>query len=127
VNPVQITIALQERCNFWSRSYQTFFLRKQSNSPFFATRLCHFIVNIYFFHLLQTLKLNSPNKKTKKNKACQYRVLILKQFSNVRVNFLKPSSFKIVNDVGMTSCFNRWHFAVVAAGFVVILLLRKYK
>ena len=43
--------------NIWSQSYQTFF----------AIKLGHFISN-NLFHMLQTLKPNSENQKTKKNK-----------------------------------------------------------
>ena len=58
-----------------SRSYQTLFLRKCIIFPFFVVKLGHFMVTTSFFHLLQTLKLNSKNRKTKKNRVWQYRLL----------------------------------------------------
>ena len=50
-----------------SRSFQTSFLHKRKIFLFFAVKFGHFIVHT-FFHMLQTLKLNSKNRKTKKIK-----------------------------------------------------------
>ena len=44
-----------------------FFLHKRNILPFFAIKLGHFIVNT-FFHMLQTLMLNSRIRKRKKTK-----------------------------------------------------------
>ena len=57
-----------------SQSYQTFFFVNNFFFHFFAFKLGHIIVNI-FFHVLQALLLNSKNRKTKFGKInfrCQF-------------------------------------------------------
>ena len=54
-----------DRIESRSQSYQTYFLRKRRIFPFFATKLGHRRVHT-FFYMLQTLKLNSKNRKTEK-------------------------------------------------------------
>jgi hypothetical protein len=52
----------------WSRSYQTFFLRKHIIFPFFAVKLGHFIVNTFFFTCYKHSSLAAQIGKQKKTK-----------------------------------------------------------
>ena len=61
---------------FRSRSYQTFFLRKQNFFRFLLLSLA-IVQYIHFFHTLQTLKLNSKNQKTGKMKVWLDRLQIV--------------------------------------------------